>query len=755
MKLTFVSTHPPRECGLATFNRSLINAITLNLGKDDISTTVVAINADSGDEIVYPAEVKYVIRQQVVEDYTEAAEKLNTSDSDVCILQHEFGIFGGNDGIYVLTFIRQIEKPLLSILHTVLERPSYQQKIIIQNIARKSDKIVVMGKTAIKLLVNIYGVPRKKIAYIEHGAPDIEVPAINPVKSDQLFKDRKTLLTFGLISRNKGLETVIQALPKIAVRYPNILYVILGATHPGIVKSSGEEYREYLVTLAEKLGVKNNVAFVNRFVQEEDLINYLSASDIYVSPYLHEAQITSGTLAYAVGAGAAVVATPYWHAKEILDNGRGRLFDFKDEAGLANIILELLDNEEKLNSIKEKAYSYGLNLRWPAIGRKYIDLINEIEDNPNQGERLLNRIIDPELMPEFSLDYISYLTNNIGIIQHAKYGVPNWKEGYCIDDNSRALLMVLMAQQLGFEEAFDLMPPYLSFILYMQTENGNFRNFLDYKHEYLDKTGSEDAFGRTIWALGYLVRFAKNNSGSRFGEDLYRNAMSHFKKLTHLRGISNTIIGVTYYLKEHPSDKNSIDALNQLTGILVDAYERSASKRWQWFEEYLTYDNAILPLALMHSAELTRDSRVFEIAFESMRFLENATLGTKYFNPVGNNGWYSRDGKLPSYDQQAIDSMAMVLMYAQAHRLTNDQQYLEKQFFVYSWFLGENSLSVPVYDRESKGCCDGLNPVGINLNQGAESSLAYLISHLAILESFKSDQVNIYRHNGKKDSVLK
>jgi len=755
MKLTYISTYPPRECGLATFNRSLINAINLNFGDKQPQTTVVAINADSSDELVYPPEVKMVIRQQVIEDYTEVAERINASNCDACILQHEFGIYGGNDGIYVLSLIRQLAKPLIAILHTVLERPSYQQKIILQSIARKSDKIVVMGKTAIKLLINIYGVPRKKISYIEHGAPNLEAPVINPVKRDILFRDRKTLLTFGLISRNKGLETVIQALPKIVERHPDVLYVVLGATHPGIVKKSGEEYREYLIALAEKLGVSKNIAFVNRFVSEEDLINYLSAADIYVSPYLHEAQITSGTLAYAVGAGSAIVATPYWHAKEILDNGRGRLFDFKDESALANIVIELLDDEEKLLVIKNKAYQYGLGLRWPAIGKNYIDVIREVIDNPDQGERLLSRITDPELMPEFSLDYVQFLTNDIGIIQHAKYGIPNWKEGYCIDDNSRALLMALMAHQLGYDEALELMPAYLSFILYMQTEDGNFRNFLDYKHEYLDKKGSEDAFGRTIWALGYLVRFAHNNSGSRFGEDLFRKALPNFKNLSHLRGISNTIIGLTYYLKEHPSDKESIDALNHLTGVLVNAYERSSSKRWRWFEEYLTYDNAILPLALMHSVELTRDTNTLNIALESMRFLENATLGASYFNPVGNDGWYSVDGKLPSYDQQAIDSMAMVLMYAQAHRLTNDTQYLEKQFFVYSWFLGENSLCVPVYDRETKGCCDGLNPVGINLNQGAESTLAYLISHLAVLQSFKSSKINIYKQADHQQTILK
>lgn len=755
MKLIYISTYPPRECGLATFNKSLINAINLNFADDHPDETVVALNADPKDLYNYPAEVKFVIRQQVLEDYIEAADFINNSDSDACILQHEFGIYGGDDGVYVLSLINQIEKPVISIFHTVLERPGYQQKIILQKIAGRSDKIVVMGKIAVEMLHRVYGVPLNKICHIEHGSPDIEAPAINPVKSEKLFRDRKLLLTFGLINRNKGLETVIRALPKIAKQHPDALYVILGATHPGVVKNSGEEYREYLVGLAAKLNVTDNIAFVNRFVSEEDLINYLTAAHVYISPYLNEAQITSGTLAYAVGAGAAVIATPYWHAKELLADGRGRLFNFKDENGLAEIVNELLDDPQRLEDIRNNAYAYGINLRWPAIGRNYIKVIKHVIESPDLGERIFRRIIDPDIMPKFSLDYVRHLTDNTGIIQHTKYGIPNWKEGYCVDDNARALIMTLMANQLGYNEALKLTPVYMSFLLYMQNDGGYFRNFLNYKNEYLDKIGSEDAFGRSIWALGFLVRYAPSNSYSKFGEELFRKGMPNFKNLTYLRGISNTIIGISHFLKAQPCDNELIDKLNYLTGILTDAYTNYQSKNWQWFEEYLTYDNAILPLALLHSAEITRDENVSRIAFESMRFLENATLNAKGCNPVGNNGWYSRHGTMPPYDQQAIDVMAMVLMYGQAYQLTRDPQYLKKLFFVYSWFLGENSLGVPLYDPETKGCCDGLHPNGINLNQGAESTLAYLLSHLTVLQAFKTDPALIYDESAMETVLFK
>jgi hypothetical protein len=301
-----------------------------------------------------------------------------------------------------------------------------------------------------------------------------------------------------------------------------------------------------------------------------------------------------------------------------------------------------------------------------------------------------------------------------------------------------------MANRLGYREALGLMPAYMSFMLYMQNDGGYFRNFLSYKHEYLDKVGSEDAFGRAIWALGYLVRYAPDSSGSKFGEELFRKASPNFKNLGHARGIANTIIGISYYLKAYHSNIDFTNTLHHLTKRLLDSYDKYRSGNWHWFEDYLTYDNAILPLSLLHSAEITRDQRTLEVAFESIRFLEKVTMTPKYFTPVGNNGWYSRDGNMPSYDQQAIDVMAMTLLYAQYYRLTSDPQCLKKLFFVYSWFLGENSLNIPLYDPETKGCFDGLHPNGTNLNQGAESTLAYLISHLAVLETLKNSSAETY-----------
>lgn len=744
MKVAYISTYPPRECGLATFNKNLLNAININLGSDhktDKCMVIALNNSDEPDEYQYPEEVTHVIRANTQSDYGDAAKVINESDADACILQHEFGIYGGESGVYVLPFINQIEKPVISILHTILNAPTFLQKAIIKEIANKSAKVVVMSKRAVEFLTTIYDIPVDKIKIIEHGVPDLEAPAYNPAKELSLLKGKKILLTFGLISRNKGLETVVKALPSIVAQNPDVVYVILGNTHPGIIKNSGEEYRTYLKALAEELGVADNLVFLNKFVEENELIDYLTAADVYITPYFNEAQITSGTLSYAVGAGAAVVSTPYWHAQELLDQQRGQLFNFKDHDGLATIVNDLLLHAEKLNLLKVNAYTYGLKLRWPKIGKLFIATIEEAIKHQDYSGQILRQIIDPSLIPAFDLQYVVRLSDDTGIFQHAKYGVPNRKEGYCLDDNSRALILALMAYQYDKNpEAIRLIPIYLSYIHDMQLDNGNYRNFLSFSRQYLDEEGSDDSFGRTIWSLGYLINAAPNRSFTEFGYELFFKSVPHFKKLTHLRGICNTIIGLSLYLKKNPHDEHIVKELNLLTVKLLAAYKDTKGDDWHWFENHMTYDNAIFPLALFHAVEVTGNLEVEEIALESLAYLEKLTFNLKVINPVGNNGWHLRGNLvMPIYDQQAIEIMAMVLMYQQAFVVMKDNEYMKKMFTSYMWFLGENSLRIPLYDPETKGCADGLQADGVNRNQGAESTLAYLISQLAVTQTINQD----------------
>ncbi|MBC6109471.1 glycosyltransferase family 4 protein [Pedobacter fastidiosus] len=736
MKIAYISTYPPRECGLATFNQNLVNALSLNPSYEASKSFIVALNeSDNLDEHAYPNEVKFIIRQQNQNDYIEAADFINNSEVDTCIIEHEFGIYGGNSGVFLLSLINRLKKPFVTILHTVLKEPNFMQQTIIKEIALKSSKIVVMSKKAVLFLNSIYQIPSTQIKLIEHGVPDLEPILNNELSQSDLFKGRKVLFTFGLISRNKGLETVIKALPSIVAQHPDVLYIILGNTHPGVVKHNGEEYRDSLKTLAKDLGVENNIAFVNKFVSEEELHQYLTACYLYITPYLNEAQITSGTLSYAVGAGAAVVSTPYWHAQELLAENRGKLFDFKNDEQLASIVNSLLNDESKHKALKQNAYNYGLKLRWPAIGNVYLNVLADALAKGEKPKRVVPPIIDVDSMPALNLNHISLLTDDTGIIQHARFGIPNLKEGYCIDDNARALIMALMAyDQDKNPKAVKLMPIYLSFIQYMQTDDGNFRNFLSFNRNYLDEVGSEDSFGRTIWSLGYLISSAPNNSYREFGREIFSHSIPHFKNLKYLRGMANTIIGLSYYLCAHPGDEILVKEINQLANSLKDSYKKNKDGDWHWFEDILTYDNAILPLALLHHFEATGNQESYKIAMESVEFLNTFSFENGYLNPVGNAGWMKKHGKNPIYDQQAIETMAMVLLYSKVFEITKDDKFLNQMQMSYEWFLGKNSLHIPLYDFETHGCADGLQFNSVNRNQGAESTLAYFISHLAVLK---------------------
>jgi len=739
MKIAYISTYPPRECGIATFNNNLLQAISHDTKNVSADSFVVAMtDSENLDEYEYPKEVKYTIRQENQKDYIRAADYINTSLADVCILEHEFGIFGGESGVYVLPMIARIKQPLITILHTILKDPSFMQLTIIREIAKYSAKVVVMSHRAVGFLTSIYGIPLDKIQLIEHGVPDLEKRDDNPVKNSLPFKNKKVLFTFGLLGRNKGLETVIEALPAIVAQNPDVMYVILGTTHPGVIKNSGEEYRDSLKRLARKLNVEDNLTFINKFVSEEELFDYLTAADMYITPYLNEAQITSGTLSYAVGSGAAVISTPYWHAQELLADNRGRLFDFKDSATLSQIVNELFEEPSRLAQLKRNAYEYGKHLRWPNTGKVFIAALYDAISEAKTKQDETRPIIDPDMMPAFSMAHIQRLTDDTGIVQHAKYGIPNLKEGYCLDDNARALIMAILAyQQNKSKVALELLPVYLSYIQYMQLDNGNFRNFLSFKREYLDEVGTEDSFGRTIWSLGYLINNAPNNSYREFAKDLFLKSIPHFAELHHLRGLGNTIIGVSSYLKAHPYDEGMINEMNKLAEPLKAAYRKTKSEDWHWFEDKMTYDNAILPLALLSHYETTRDAESLEIAMQSMQFLDEKTLDKGYLNPVGNDGWLYKGKEMAIYDQQAIETMAMVLMYFKAYQVSHDRQYIKKMYLSYQWFLGENSLRLPLYDYETKGCGDGLQTYGVNRNQGAESTLAYWISHLMVLKALE------------------
>jgi glycosyltransferase involved in cell wall biosynthesis len=748
MKIVYIGTYPPRQCGIGTFTRNKFTAMINGQPSmhEKHEGMVVAVN-DHDNIYDYPEEVLFSIRQDEQDDYIEAASFINNSGADICILEHEFGIFGGQNGVYILPLLHRLKIPVIAVFHTVLKTPSYNQKAILTAISRIAAKVVVMTRKAVEFLTTIYGISERHIEIIEHGVPGLQFDQ-QEVKKELNLENKKLLLTFGLIGRNKGIETVIKALPAIVSKHPEVVYIILGKTHPAVVKNSGEEYRTYLLQLIEELHLTEHVIFMNEFVNEKKLFKYLTATDIYVTPYLNEAQITSGTLSYAVGAGCAVVSTPYWHAAELLPVVGGRLFGFNNDRELSSIFMDLLDHPEILKDMSKKAYAHGREITWPRIGGKYIALAKtQLKKVPGRKP-----IADLSSFPSLSLEHVRRMTDSTGMIQHAKYGIPNFKEGYCLDDNARALLMVLMAykQQKHFV-SIELLRVYLAYIHYMQNDDGTFHNFLSFSRNFLDDIGSEDSFGRTIWALGYLIDNSPGDSYYQLGKEIFLKAAPNFRGLQSIRGIANTLIGVSLYLQNDPSHTEMIEIAKDLSGKLLKQYAVNKTDEWRWFEPVLTYDNAILPLSLLHAAAILEDDEIMKIAEESMDFLSGITLRNGYLSVIGNEKWYAKDDKQSIFAQQPIDAMVMVLLFQKAFHLTKNERHLESLSTCFMWFLGENDLRMNLYDAETKGCYDGLESYGVNRNQGAESTLAYLISHIALLETF--DEVEIYPAN--KDMVMK
>ena len=737
LRIAIIGNYVPRLCGIATFTRDLVESLIMKKGNlpPEAEAFVIAMN-NQDKTYAYPAIVKEVIKETSRMDYLKAAKYINFSNTDACILQHEFGIFGGESGRYILYLIQILEKPLIVTFHTVLKDPSPLEKKIVREISRKARYVVVMSTRAVDFLREIYRVPREKIKLILHGVPDLSTAQLGEFKQMLQFEKKRTLLTFGLLSRNKGIETVIKALPEVVKAYPEIMYIILGKTHPNVVEESGEEYRSSLKRMVESLRLRKHVYFDDRYISNEELFFYLTAVDIYITPYLNEAQITSGTLSYAIGAGAAVISTPYWHAEEILAEGRGRLFPFKDSAALGKILIELFRNPEKLELMREKAYQFGRKTTWPEIGSEYLGLISRLRKKQHTIKVKEEPIINPHLLPAMDLSHIRRLTDDTGIIQHAKYIIPNLKEGYCLDDNARALMMATMIfRQSKDREAAELISVYLGFIHYMQNEDGTFHNILGFGRDFKDLSGSDDAFGRAIWALGYFIRFAPNREYKEIATQIFRKSIPVFRSIRSIRGIANSIAGISHFLSVYPEEGDLWSTLQKMASSLVDEYKQSRKDDWHWFEPVLAYDNGIIPFSLFHAYKLLGDKKLLTIAKESMGFLEKVTFRDGRFSPVGSDGWYPEGKDRADFAQQPIDALAMILMYYQAFRVLKDKKYIPKLMNTFMWFLGENDLSIPVYDFETRGCRDGIESEGVSLNQGAESTICYVIAQQVVISA--------------------
>jgi glycosyltransferase involved in cell wall biosynthesis len=739
-RIAVIGNHLPRQCGIATFTTDLCAAIASEYRSS--SLFAIPIN-DPECHYEYPERVRLEIDQDDPSSYERAGEFLNFNGNDLVCLQHEYGIFGGRAGGHILKLIRKLTMPLVVTLHTVLRTPDGDQRAVLAEIATCADRLIVMSHHAASLLHEVYGVPADTIDVIPHGVPDL------PFTDPSFFKDRfgvegkQVILTFGLLSPNKGIENVIRALPAILQEHPKVVYMVSGATHPHLKKREGESYRSSLQSLAKELGVSEHVIFHNRFVSAQEMIEHVGAADIYVTPYRNEEQAVSGTLALAVGAGKAVISTPYWHAKELLADKRGVLVPFDDPAALGRAAIALLDDQTERNAMRKHAYLYSRGTTWHETARAYMASFQRARlERTLRPRPLLNSVSGPELhpLPPLNLTHLRRLTDDTGMLQHAIFSLPNFREGYTTDDNARALIVATLLQKSSASEAGiadELSDRYTAFLwLAIHPDTGRFRNFLGYDRGWLEDVGSEDSHGRALWALGTVLCHSKNAGLRGAAGRLFENATPATEKFTSPRAWSFCLLGMQAYLACFPGDRMIQNARTNLAERLLDVYERSSSQTWHWFEKSLSYSNARLPQALLSVGWHLDHKRMKQVGFESLEWLcaHQHREEDNLFVPIGSDGFFTEGSEKARFDQQPVEACATISACLEAYRLTAQERWLDEAWCAFRWFLGQNDLQIALYDPTTGGCRDGLHPDRVNENQGAESTLSYLMAFLEMQE---------------------
>ena len=607
-----------------------------------------------------------------------------------------------------------------------------------------SERVVVMSHQAKNMLIDVCDAPPEKIVFIPHGIPDVPFVDPNFYKDQFGVEGKKVILTFGLLSPNKGIENMIEALPQIIEKHRDIVYVVLGATHPGVMASNGEDYRLGLKRKAKELGVENHVEFINKFVESEELVEYLGAADIYVTPYQNETQITSGTLAYALGTGKAIVSTPYWYAQEMLADGRGRIVPFKDTQAMADMIIDLLDNETKRHATRKRAYQFTRQMCWRDVATQYLDLFQTVREERNRHPKPAVQNRERGKMPELAeihLDHLLVLTDDTGIFQHAKTTIPDRIFGYTTEDNARALITVLLAQDhLHYTAGTNLdvlVGRFLSFLEHAYNDDtGRFRNVMGFDRQWKkNEQPSEEAHGKALWALGEAVARCHLRGHMTFAANLFQRALPACETLRYLHGLAYGLIGIHAYLRRFSGDSHARRVRENLANQLFEQFRNYGSNDWPWPSERLTYDSARIPHALLLSGRWMFNNEMIQAALRSLEWLAGVqSTDNGQFSPIGTDGWFPRGGHKARFDQKPIEACASIEAYLEAFRVTDDRKWLDRADRCLNWFLGDNDLRIPLYDHTTGGCSDGLMPQGLNENQGAESTLSWLLSLLSLYE---------------------
>ena len=739
-----LGNHLPRQCGIATFTTDLSEAIAGEFS--DIDCFVLAVN-DAGRRHPYPPRVRFEIAETDIASYRRAADFLNVNAVDVLSVQHEYGIFGGKAGSHVLSMLRELRMPIVTTLHTILADPSASQRQAMDELTRLSERVVVMSKQGAVLLREVHGVPDHKIDHIPHGIPDVSLSGRN--KNQLGVEGKSVILTFGLLSPDKGIEHVIDALPAILARYPDTVYVVLGATHPHIKERHGETYRLSLEARAHRLGVQGGIIFHDRFVSQRELTDFLSAADIYITPYLNPRQITSGTLAYAVGSGRAVISTRYAYAEELLADGRGILVPMSDPQAIATEVIGLLGDEDRRLALCERAASYGRDMVWPAVARSYLKSFEQARGEHAERRRTSFQArtlaARPAELPELHLGHLIAMTDDTGMLQHSDFSVPRYDEGYCLDDNARALLLMALLEDAGTEDSElvrSLASRYLAFVRHAYHESvGRFRNFMSYQRRWTEEVGSEDSHGRGLWALGTVVGRSADPGRQSLAGRLFHAALPAVPRFTSPRAWAYALIGIAEYLRAFEGDSSVQAVQKELAERLLELFRTSSSVEWPWFEDRVTYCNARVPHALLVSAESMQHEEMKAVGAKALAWLTSVQCSEEgYFAPIGSNGFFRRGEPRALFDQQPVEAGAMVSACLEAQRLTRDPAWAPRARRAFDWFLGHNQLQRPLYDASTGGCRDGLHPDRANQNQGAESTLSFL---LALLEMRAADRAGV------------
>ena len=730
-RIAFIGNHLPRRCGIATFTHDLRRAVSTS--RLDLETCVVAMT-DPGSTYDYPSAVRFQIHDEIVGEYVQAADYLNDARFDVVCLQHEYGIFGGEAGGNIVELLSRLEMPLVTTLHTVLPEPTPAQRRVMGQVIDISTKTVVMSEKGYEFLRSVYGVPARKIEVIPHGIPDFPFLETHHAKQKFGFAGKTVILTFGLLSPSKGIETVIDAMPGIIKSCPNTVYVILGATHPNLVRHHGEAYRESLTARVQELGIQDHVVFFNQFVDQATLLDFISMCDVYATPYLNEAQMTSGTLAYSFGLGKAVVSTPYWHARELLSDGRGILVPFGDVQAVGTEIAGLLTNDIRRQSMRKRAYAESRSMTWAQTAKRYVSVFQAAREVARpEVSPPLNAMASrsKELpIPEIRFGHFLSLCDSTGIIQHAVHSVPDRSHGYCVDDNARALMLSCALSYSGEAPLPEIMPArFAAFIQHAwNADTSRFRNFMSFDRRWLENTGSEDSHGRTLWALAECARGDANTSRRRWAAALFKTALPSVEDFSSPRAWAFTLLGLDAYCALAGGDAVASRMRRMLADRLMVLLAAVETEDWIWFEELLAYDNARLPQALIQTGLTTHAPQYVEAGLRSLRWLISLqTSSTGCFRPIGTKSFGQIRQTPEAFDQQPVEASATISACLAALRADDSKEWPAEAMQAFNWFLGENDLQTALIDPDTGHCADGLHPDRPNENKGAESVLSYLL----------------------------